>query len=152
MWRTARVCWKLICSKDYEEHPTYPAARVFIHFSCNIVAIGNPSDLQTSGIPVKANPEDNTRSTKLTVPDTSAYNILFAVNAFLDDLCKVQSALNSLAKEFEKTLEKKEMEQKEKKVPYNTFFDHLELVYKLGVELEMDSKDNGKMLLQILNY
>ncbi|EFP06527.1 hypothetical protein CRE_08382 [Caenorhabditis remanei] len=54
-------------------------------------------------------------NTKLAVPDTSAYNMLFAVNAFLDDLCKVQSALNSLAKEFEKALETKEKGKKRRR-------------------------------------
>ncbi|KAF1749717.1 hypothetical protein GCK72_026185 [Caenorhabditis remanei] len=88
---------------------------------------GETPDVPGSSKKKRKHEESNT---KLAVPDTSAYNMLFAVNAYLDDLCKVQSALNSLAKEFEKTLETKEKGHKEKKVPYDTFFDNLEYAYK----------------------
>ncbi|KAF1749729.1 hypothetical protein GCK72_026198 [Caenorhabditis remanei] len=99
----------------------------FLEDSCESESRGQLEKKETPDVPGSSKKRKHEASrTKLTVPDTLEYNILFAVNAFLDDLCK--------------------------KVPYNTFFDHLELVYKLGEELEMDSKDNGKMLFQILNY
>ncbi|KAF1764122.1 hypothetical protein GCK72_004069 [Caenorhabditis remanei] len=77
-------------------------------------------------------------NTNLAMPEIPAYNILFVVKAFLDGL--EQSALKSLAKEFERAMVTREKELKEKMVPYNIFFDHLELVYKLLKDKSREKK------------
>ncbi|EFP06713.1 hypothetical protein CRE_12038 [Caenorhabditis remanei] len=95
----------------------------------------NPFDPRNSGMPL-VNPNGSSKkrkhgasSTILAVPDTSAYNMLYAVNSLLESLCDEESGLESLAEEFENTLKMREKVLKEKKVSYNIFFDNLEYVF-----------------------